>query len=205
LDLTGNPMVGRRVFLRPVLADDFFFMNQVATHPQTGAMWRWRGAPRNADPSQAMWSNALASFVVTSRKTGEPVALVSAVNADQLSRTCTVNYAVRPELKSAGWHLEGTVLFMNYLFRVWEMRKVYGEFLGQSIGVWQWGINRGIVKEEGRLREHVLLDGVFHDLVLVALYRQDWLDISARLMQRIVGSDGRFFDPAEYDKDSKHG
>lgn len=190
MEPTNNAMVGRRVLLRPVTPGDASFINDLASTPASGAIWRWRGSPLTVDPIQALWPNTLGAFIVTSKEKAEPVALAAASNGDLLSRTCMVNYVAHPGLDRTGWHLEGTLLFINYIFRVWEMRKIYGEALSHNAGIWSRSIGRGLAREEGRLREHILLDGRYHDLVYFAVYREPWLRDTDELMRRITGYRG---------------
>jgi RimJ/RimL family protein N-acetyltransferase len=187
---TYNPMVGRRVLLKPVTPGDTPFINDLASTPVSGAIWRWRGSPIAADPIHALWPNTLAAFVVMTKEKAEPVALAVAVNGDMLSRTCMINYVAHPDLDRTGWHLEGTLLFINYVFRVWEMRKIYGEVLSHNSGIWSRSKGRGIAREEGRLRDHILLDGRYHDLIYLAVYREPWLSATEGLMRRITGYRG---------------
>lgn len=61
----------------------------------------------------------------------------------------------------------------TYAFQGWPFRKIDMEVAGYNFNQFRAATRRYVV-EEGRLKEHVSLDGVYWDLLLLALWRQSW-------------------------------
>jgi RimJ/RimL family protein N-acetyltransferase len=61
----------------------------------------------------------------------------------------------------------------DFVFFVLGLNRIYGEIMAENIGVLK------IIKlcgydVEGTLKEHVLKDGTFHDMVIIGLTKRDW-------------------------------
>lgn len=64
------------------------------------------------------------------------------------------------------------IIFFNYLFKYFPIRKVYCtvySYNGMSLKV----LNNAGFKIEGILKEHKYFDGKYHDMNIMALYRDD--------------------------------
>jgi hypothetical protein len=85
----------------------------------------------------------------------------------------TVYLAVVSDSRVGAGTLEGVVLFLRYLFVLWPFRKVYLEVPEYNLPQFASAVSEGVLKEEGRLREHLHFDGNYLDQYLFAVYRSD--------------------------------
>ena len=63
---------------------------------------------------------------------------------------------------------------MDYVFRVFDFRKLYGEVLEFNFAQFESGLSSESFEIEGRLKEHEYHDGKYWDLVYISLFRDDW-------------------------------
>lgn len=147
--------------------------------------FRWRLHGQHPSPNEyetALWS-CLCNFVIV--VAGRPIGLVSAYDQDHTNGHCKLaalkfNANGAPSAAMA----RGGLLLVDYLFQGWPFRKIYIETTGYNYGQFARRHDRYRLKEEGRLREHVYLSGIYHDLVVLSLYRHDWYEVRSRLLTR---------------------
>lgn len=197
-DVAGS-LVGRSVLLRPIAAMDYELLYAWSTTPPTSSTWRFRGAIPNPETFASLfWTDVTAQFAVTSSEDpAELLGLVQLFNVDASNRVGYLGLMVGPGLRrhptSAA---EALALFLPYVFEHFDLRKVYAETSEAALD----GIDRVIagwpfVEEEGRLRDHLYLDGAYHDLRVLAVHRDSFVAQSSRAARLVVppdrGSPGR--------------
>lgn len=176
--------LGRRVILRSVVPEDERWIYETAVSEEDGYKWRLRGQviPYDAFMEQ-LWADVLCQYVVSARSgDGQPLALLQAYKPDFANGHTRVTLLVRKEYQKAGWPIEGVVLFLNHLFKIWNFRKIYFEGPEFALGAMGSGVGLLFV-EEGRYGKHEFHDGEFHDFVVNALYRETF----AELVQERLG------------------
>jgi RimJ/RimL family protein N-acetyltransferase len=180
------PLVGRRVTLRPVLQLDYEFLYQVFTHQELNFLWRFRGSTPNPDGfMQALWQNVLVQFMIERRSNGSPVGLITCYDADLRNGYAHLAMVLLPESGRAILAHDANLLFVNYLFRGWNLRKLYGITGERNLRDFAAGIDR-YYKIEGRLVDHEYYDGRYWDSYIMALYREDWQILIERRLHRIT-------------------
>lgn len=171
-------LVGRRVRLRPVTPDDYDWLYDVALSPEIGFRWRNRGATPSPEAFvEGLWRGVLAQFMVERIQSDETIGNVFAYSADHMSGVASVAIMVLPKYTKQGWALEAAGLFVDYLFRVWNFRKLYADSPDYTAGAFSGGVGR-FFREEGCLRDHEYYDGRYWDLHIFALYRDEWEKIA---------------------------
>ena len=133
---------------------------------------RWRHHGRHVSPTeheQVLW-NSLCNFVVLLGQ--RPVGIVSACDEDFSNGHCKIAVCAFPG-ESRAATLRGLLLLINYLFQGWSFRKLYAEVLSYNSSQFHLRSHMGLV-EEGRLTEHVFLDGAYHDLIFFSVTRRAW-------------------------------
>lgn len=176
-DLSPAPprLTGRRVDLQPVVEADYPFLFDLATCEELG--YRWRNHGETPSPEmfhRSVWNNVLAQFIVRSIDTEESIGHVMVYRPDFQNGTAYIAQVVAPVAHGRGWALEGSALFLDYVFTMWSFRKLYGESLGYNYAQFASGASRSLFHEEGRLREHEFYGGRYWDLHFFAVYRTDW-------------------------------
>lgn len=180
-------LIGRRTELQAVSRGDLPFLYELETN--SAILHRWRHAstaiPSQEDFAASYRDGVLAQFIVRRVATGERLGHVRAFGARLSHGTASVAVVIRPELAGRGWALEGGGLFVDYLFKTFPLRKIYAETIEYNLtSSFSSGLDK-FFQEEGRLKEHSYYDGRFWDLIILALYRDDWVNLSSPFFARI--------------------
>lgn len=163
----------------------------MACDARTGFRWRFRGAtPSPSEFEQALWEGVLAQYIIESSQDSRLLGLVVAYGADTRNGHARIAIALEPNSWSKGWPLEGLILFVDFIFRHWNVRKLYAEVAGFNLERVASGLGR-IFREEGCLRDHEWHDGRYWDVHLLAVWRDDWIDLRERLIEAVVPRDGQ--------------
>jgi RimJ/RimL family protein N-acetyltransferase len=167
-------LVGRRVALRQISMRDYDYLFALTAGVETA--FRWRQQPGMMNPAafgDTLWRNVFAQFIVVHCATAQPVGLVSAYNPDMANRTVYVASLIDPEFRDQGWPLEGSDVFIRYLFEVHGFRKLYGEAVDFNMKEFRSILGK-LVHVEGRLRRHFYIAGEWRDMYILAIHREDW-------------------------------
>lgn len=171
--------VANGLALRPLEAEHVPFLYYLATSELTGFRWRFRGAVPSAETFQtALTQGVMTQFVVVLEDSGEPVGEVVAYNADHPNGTAYVAAVFRPDLMHTGLPVGAFLLFLRYLFQVWNFRKVYLEMPSYNFELIASGTGRWF-DIEGRLRDFTYYAGQFWDEYLLAICRHHIEDLPA--------------------------
>jgi len=166
------------VKLRPVMADDIPSLYLLETSEVLGPRWRFRGSTPGMDRwSGATWGTVLASFIVLDATKDAPIGLVATHEAnfqDGHAKMSAANF-MPPGNRHLAFIL-GIGLFLDYVFRCWDLRKLYMEVPEYNYDQFASGAGR-FFEEEGRLRDHFFFDGRYWDQVILGLYREKWNDV----------------------------
>lgn len=168
------PVSGRKVFLRLVMPGDYDLIRMVESSGENQVLYRHKGTTPSPEEFVArLWAGVLAQFMVCEKSTGQPVGVVAAYGADFRNGHVQLASIVFPDQIGAGWPLEGTELFIDYLFETFDFRKLYGETSSVIMRSFPSAMV-DVGREEGRLVAHEYVKGELVDKVIVAIYRDDW-------------------------------
>lgn len=177
--------IGRHTVVRPVAPEDYEWLFKVALHTPAGSRWRLHGEMPTYDQFIAtMLAGAKATCIIEGVD-GQPLGMVQLWHHDGLSRHAQLTAFLSPEAEGRGWPLEGVLLFIDYAFAAFDLRKLYVEALEPELASYR-SLVGSVLKEEGRLRDHQYLFGQYVDGYLLAIYRPDF----AAFFERIVGRAG---------------
>ncbi len=188
--LTPASRSNRWVELVPLGNEHLDFLYDLAVDEQVGVRWRFHGQVPSRDAFlSSLWTGVLVQLLVVDRKSRSPLGLVVAYNADQRHGFAYLASVMVPEADGSGLGVAALDVFVGYLFATWPLRKLYAEIpeynvdrLGNRIGY--------LLKEEGRLRAHSFYGGFWWDQVIVAIYRDDYLN-SNRVVRLREGTQGK--------------
>ena len=155
---------------------DYEFLFHLALQPFNTTRWRYRGTtPSFEHFVRQLHEGVLAQFVVDADPSSpKPIGLVSLYQADLGSRTAYVAALSSEASRMDGSTLEGLLVLLDYAFSTWDFRKMYAETNDSSIEFFASAIERGFLIEEGRLKNHDFLNGVYSDRVTYALYQDTY-------------------------------
>jgi RimJ/RimL family protein N-acetyltransferase len=185
----GPTLTGRHIRLRPIFPSDYEYLYALATHEQLGWRWRYRGTtPSPESFQQILWHNTLAQFVIEHVEDNRRIGHVSSFDANERAGFCHIGVLFDPGVARSGWALESLLLFFDYLFTVFNLRKLYAEVLEFNFGQFASGAEH-VFKIEGRLADHDWYDGRYWEMLVLALYREDFMrDWHPRVAELIAPS-----------------
>lgn len=177
----GIPLQGRYTRLRPLtpeFIDELFHLAMLNLVP-----WQWR-APETPDAfRETLWQGVLVQFQVEDIRTGRPVALVRADNANLFFGHAYLTMMLHPAFRMKAWPLEGTVLFGHYLFTKFNLQHLYAETTTSGFEQFKSGAGR-LFEVEGRLRNRALVNGRREDLYILTFTRERWLTDGVAAVER---------------------
>lgn len=160
------------VRLRPVLPRDIELMYTAATSPERGQRWRFRGETPSYDQFQAqMWNNQRCHFIA---EVGErPFAYFAGYDLSLKSRHCYLAILSLSGSPTEGRVFLGSFLFIEHLFRSFELRKLYIEVAGYNLDTVLGG-PQTLFDIEGVLTNHEEWHGQLWDNYIGAVSRARW-------------------------------
>jgi RimJ/RimL family protein N-acetyltransferase/acyl carrier protein len=172
--LSGPLLETSHIRLRILYPSDYPFLYQLSMAPETGFRWRFRARQMNYEEFVGSMGNGVfAQFVVESKTTRERLGLVVCYQANIANQFAYLGVLGSNTAQLDGRMIEGTRLFIEYLFRSFSFRKLYLETPEFNLDPFLSGKGSFFV-EEGILREHELHMERWWDLYIFALYRDTW-------------------------------
>lgn len=102
-----------------------------------------------------------------------PIGLVNLASIDRVNRRCTAGYYIgEREYRSLGALIPP--FLYNYVFKVMNFRKIYGEVIAENDKILKLHALHGY-RQVGVCRDHIFKDGHFHDVVFIELLAEVWL------------------------------
>jgi RimJ/RimL family protein N-acetyltransferase len=169
-----------------VLPSDYEYVYALTTHELVGWRWRYRGATPNLETfAQALYHNTLVNFVIERRDSPQRIGFAQAFDASERNGWCHIGLTLDPALSRMGWALESGVLFVNYLFTLWNFRKLYATVVEFNAPEFQSALQRGF-ELEGRLVEHEYHNGRYWDMLLYSYTREAWETTGPALVAKLA-------------------
>lgn len=190
----GTVREGRNVDLRSVSKEDFL------------TLYDWRedllafGMSIEHSGPTASYEHFAASMNETLRETivllavrpddDEPIGLVQAYSVNHLQGWCLVLVYICPEFRGKWAGREAGLIFFDYLFRVFSMRKLHVEVAEYNEGLGEVGYLNIVFTQEGLFREHKFRDGRYWDVRFLTLRRERWNEIRETMFRLFRIEDG---------------
>ncbi|WP_018637135.1 phosphopantetheine-binding protein [Parafrankia elaeagni] len=170
----GPPVLAGQFFrLVPVLPPALPFLYSLAVSQDVGFRWRYRGSvPPYPQFEQELWHGMLVQFLVESIQTNQPAGHLICYNADLNLGHAYVGAAMASPYLGTGIAAEPVRLFINYLFDVWPLHKLYLEMPEFNYQQFASAGERAL-RVEARLRDHDYYRGRRWDRIILAAYRPD--------------------------------
>ncbi|WP_435177996.1 GNAT family N-acetyltransferase [Halorussus sp. AFM4] len=166
---------GDRVELRVTEREDVEFIQRARSDPAIRTALT-QTAPQTREQVEEFYEefvaadNGDADFVVCDED-GDPVGEVSLFRTEH--DRGEVAYWLVPEARGEGYATEAVSLLLDYAFETSGRHRVHArvvDFNEPSRAL----VERLGFTEEGRLRDHVFLEGEYRDVVLFGLLREEW-------------------------------
>ncbi|OHV41365.1 MULTISPECIES: phosphopantetheine-binding protein [Pseudofrankia] len=170
-DVSPVRLEGKYFRLTPVLPQATPFLYSLSVSPDIGFRWRYRGSvPAYQQFEQELWQGMLAQFLVESIETSQPAGHVICYNPDLNLGHAYVGAVMAGQYLGTGLAAEPVRLFINYLFDVWPLRKLYLELPEFNFTQFASAAGRAL-HIEARLRDHDYYQGRRWDRLTLAAYR----------------------------------
>jgi len=180
--------------LRPISREDYPKFFQWRTDADNLHLW----SSRRKIPT---WEQFVAEFeadlhttvtlLILRKRDHEPIGFLQAYNLNQADGwTYFLAYLV-PEARIIGYGAEALVLFGDYMFSYFPIRKVYADVYEYN----EYGLRsllKGGFVEEGRSLRHVWHGDRYWDLIHLGYFREDWERLKPQIYRILA---------AEYDVD----
>jgi RimJ/RimL family protein N-acetyltransferase len=169
---------GRFVRLRPITRADYTFLWQCRWRPEVMHLWtQGRTMPSFEQYAQELEAG-LSGHIVTLlliETTAEqrPVGFVVAYDYSLDDRYAFFNITLAPAYADLGWGAEALLLFLNYLFAFFDLRKVCMDVFDFNQHAVALLLRHG-ARQEGRFREQRYYQGKFHDVIRLGLMQEEW-------------------------------
>jgi len=172
------------VFLRPLLTSDYEPIRLAEASGLVNELWRNRGLTPSPEAFvQRLWQNVAAQYLVVPRTSpNHPAGIVMAYNASFLDGYAYVGFARFPNTSRNTALLEGAALFVDHLFTIWPLRKLYAEATEASFEQFASGQDR-IFEVEARLNRHIYSRGEYVDQLILSCTRERWLQWGRRFAE----------------------
>ncbi len=164
-----------RLRLRPCSPNDLPMLYAMATSDELFWRWRFGGTIPTYDTfCQSFSVGVLTQFTVCSLSSNDPIGLVVAYSPDIPNGTCYIAAMMQPNMLRTGMGIEAMYLFIMYIFKTWDLYKLYLEVLEFNIDQFASGIDR-YFHQEACYKKHHYYDGKRWDQYVYGLYRDEFL------------------------------
>lgn len=173
---------GKRIYMRPVELADAPVLQRYANAPDVRQMIS------NQFPhsliSEEEWIKKISKdstkevvLAIVLLETDQVIGVMGLHSINWKDRTATTGALIgKEEWRGKGYGTEAKMLFLNHAFNELNLRKICSvalEFNKLSLG---FNAKCGY-KEEGRQKKHVFVNGGYSDLVLTAVFQEDFLPL----------------------------
>ena len=185
IDDHSQLLVGRHILLRPLTAKDPPALYEIACSDSVARRWRFQGLlPTYEAFVGALDQGVFVQYVVSTKTKHRTCGMVTAYNSNLKDRYCFVAGFADKLAQRGGLGVESFLTFLRYLFLTVDYRKIYIEAPGYSLPQYKSTVDKGVLTEEGRLREHYFLDGQYWDQYILAAYPDPIMALAERLLKR---------------------
>jgi hypothetical protein len=170
------------VALRPISTHDYANLRVAELSESLGPRWRYSGnTPTMEQWVSTLGQGILAQFLIVSQGDGRALGIVCAYNADLANGFAYVALADFATASHTSLTMLGGAIFVDYVFKIWNLRKLYIDTIEFNLEQFSSGIGR-LFTIEGRLKEHRYYDGQYWDQYILSIARDSWVAERHRLM-----------------------
>src|SRR5690348_3151497 len=192
--ITAISLDGPSVRLRPITRADYGFMWQCRTHPEILYLWMQdRTLPSFEQYAHeldgSLSSKALTTLLIETIDGSAPVGYVFAYDFSAFDHTAFISIVIHPTYVRYGWAAEASILFLNYLFTYFDLRKTSIEVFSFNQIALTPLLQLG-ARVEGRFRGQRYYQGAYHDVIRLAIMREEWDLVAPRLLAALMHDDG---------------
>ena len=180
-------LTGRYVVLRPLRTEDAAMTLGWRLSQRAGLLNRGAASVEEQSAWIASRPDDELNFVIELRS-GEPVGMLSLVNIDRFQRRAEpARFLIgEPDLvKGLPVAVEALKLLYELAFDRLGLHRIHGTVVAENRQMLKLHLYLGM-KEEGRLRQHQLIAGRFHDIVCVGMMESEYRTVALPRMSALI-------------------
>ena len=175
-------LIGEKIILRPLKMQDLSLINQWRNDLELTRQTMGIRFPKTLEMDEEWLNQVLRDksnrniyWGIEIKESHEFIGVTSLTNIDYVSGTCFLGRLIgNSEHRRKGYGKETSSLVYHYAFNCLNVRKVSKHIVEYNVSSLSSIYARGNEVEEGRLKEHYYFDGKYHDVVIMALFRDDY-------------------------------
>ena len=159
------------VQLKSIDTADLEYLYRLAMSPTPGYRWRYHGTQVTLERFVAeLWQSVLCQFVVVHRANKERIGQVVAYSHDTHNQHLYLGAVFEDHYQGYGVGASAVAMFVEYLFDVYPLRKVYMEVADYNYAQIKSAVDRKLISHEGELLKHLYHKGSYSSVHLLAIY-----------------------------------
>lgn len=172
---------GKNVYLRPVCKEDVphlvRWMNDEDTRQYLYRYLPLTEAEENEWVEKLSQSKTDIVLTMVHGSSGRVIGTMGLHHIDWKDRRATTGAMIgEKDFRDKGYGTEAKMVLLNYVFNELGLRKVCSTVFDFNARSRAYSEKCGY-KQEGVLKAHVFLHGEYHDEILLAVFREDWLPL----------------------------
>lgn len=176
-------LIGEQIVLRPLKIEDLDKTHEWRNNLELIKLTQGIRFPKSLEMDREWFENALNDksnrniyFGIDEIETGEFVGIIQLNSIDYISGTAIWGFIIGDKINQGrGFSVEAPTLLFDYAFNILNLRKIFGYPISFNNATLHMHKKIGNFVEEGRLKSHVFFDGRFHDVLILSLFRKDYL------------------------------
>ena len=176
-------LVGEKIVLRPLKIEDLEKTHQWRNNLDLIKLTQGIRFPKTLEMDREWFLDALNDksnrniyFGIDEIKSGAFIGIIQLNNIDYISGTAIWGFIIGDkDNQGKGYSIEAPNLLFNYAFKILNLRKIFGYPIAYNEATLRMHQKIGNFVQEGVLNRHVFFDGIYHDVVIMSLFKEDFL------------------------------
>ncbi len=174
---------GENIVLRPLKIEDLQKTHDWRNNLELIKMTQGIRFPKTLNMDKDWFDSALNDksnrnvyFGIDEISSGDFVGIIQLNNIDYISGTAIWGFIIGDKSKQGkGYSTEAPRLMFEYAFNILNLRKIFGYPIEYNNATFKMHQKIGGFIEEGRLKNHVYFDGKYHDVLILSIFKEDFL------------------------------
>ena len=177
-------LTGEKIILRPLKIEDLEKTHEWRNNLELIKLTQGIRFPKTMEMDRDWFNQALNDksnrniyFGVDEISSGDFVGIIQLNNIDYISGTAIWGFIIGDnEKQGKGYSVEAPTILFNYAFNVLNLRKIFGYPISYNNATFRMHQKIGNFKQEGVLKQHVFFDGEYHDVLILSIFKEDFLN-----------------------------
>lgn len=176
-------LIGKNIILRPLRSDDIGIINNWRNNLDLIRLTQGIRFPKTMEMEKDWFNIALNDktnrniyFGIDEIKSNNFIGLIHLTNIDYISGTAIWGFIIGDKSNQGkGYSTEAPDLLFDYAFNILNLRKIIGYPISYNQATLRMHKKLGNFKEEGILKKHYFFNNEYHDVLILSLFKEDFL------------------------------